>query len=43
MPPMTNRQPSLVMQLMMVSGSLINLKAKLMGKVTNLNSMMTAA
>ena len=43
MPPMANRQPSLVMQLMMVSGSLINLKAKLMGKVTSLNSMMTAA
>ena len=37
--PITNsRQPSLVMQLMIVNGSRISFKAMLIGKVTNLNS-----
>ena len=31
----TKRQPSLVMQLMMVNGSRSSLKAKLIGQVTN--------
>ena len=41
MPTTNNRQPSLVMQLMMVNGSRISVRAMLTGKVTNLNSLKT--
>jgi hypothetical protein len=39
--PITIRQPSLVMQLMIVNGSRISFNAKLNGQVTNLNSANT--
>ena len=41
MPPITNRQPSLVMQAMMVNGSRISFKAKLSGQNTNFNNANT--
>ena len=41
MPTTNNRQPSLVMQLMMVNGSRASFKAMLTGKVTNFNSLKT--
>lgn len=39
MPTTTNRQPSLVMQLMMVSGSRSSFKAMLMGRNNNPNNL----